>query len=252
MTVTFFSANERKALSAIADYILPPDAEPGGAALGAVEYIERLMTALEGPGTPRIHASGPYSGRQPYPASDGTASNQLPSNDFASYLPLDRVTEALWRLRLYGSAGVQGGGPNDAITGPVTGLRDLVKSGLQKAMSSAPGPIESLTADQMKTLFAGLDMDFKNNVATLVMEAAFAAPEYGGNKNLAGWRLAHFEGDSAPFGYTQYNPTTQTYRERPDAPFSTPNPDPDPAPLSDESLRIVTAIVGGLDGRKFS
>jgi hypothetical protein len=30
----------------------------------------------------------------------------------------------------------------------------------------------------------------------------YAAPEYGGNRDLAGWRLANWPGDVAPIGWT--------------------------------------------------
>jgi hypothetical protein len=33
-------------------------------------------------------------------------------------------------------------------------------------------------------------------------EGAYGAPEYGGNRDLAGWRAIEFPGDSQPRGYT--------------------------------------------------
>src|SRR5205085_6189845 len=45
---SFFTLAERQALSALADAVLPPDDTPGGAALGAVAYIEGLVLCLEG------------------------------------------------------------------------------------------------------------------------------------------------------------------------------------------------------------
>jgi hypothetical protein len=251
MAASFFTADERKALAALADFILPPDAEPGAASLGAVEYIERLMLALEGT-SPEIFAGGPYSGREPFPNPDGTPSERFPSNDFTDFLAPDRVSEAAWRLRLYGSSGVPQGGPNDAIVGPTTGLRDSIKSGLADALSAAPGPIDKLTPDQMKALYVGLSASFKSDLLPLIMEAAFSAPEYGGNKDLGGWKIAHFDGDSAPLGFTQYDPTTGMYRERPDAPYSSANPGVDADPLGAESTRVIMAVITGLDGRMFS
>src|SRR5215813_7741973 len=37
----FFTGHERATLGALCDRILPPDADPGAAALGAARYIER-------------------------------------------------------------------------------------------------------------------------------------------------------------------------------------------------------------------
>ena len=78
-------------------------------------------------------------------------------------------------------------------------------------------------------------------------EAAFAAPEYGGNPNLAGWQLCNFEGDSQPQGYSQFDGTS--YIERPEAPLSTPNPGPDPQPLDDNVQSILALVVSVLGGR---
>ena len=54
---TVLSDAEQKLLAALADAVLPPDAQPGGSALGAVDYVERLLGALEGP-TPAVFAGG--------------------------------------------------------------------------------------------------------------------------------------------------------------------------------------------------
>ena len=97
------------------------------AAMGAVGYIERLLTAFDVT-PPALHAGGPFSGRRP----------GATQNDFARFLPLSRVSEAGWRLRLYGSAGVSGGGPNDKVLGPVRGLRERVKQTLAMALAQHP------------------------------------------------------------------------------------------------------------------
>ncbi len=57
----YFTTEERSVLGALADAVLPPDDVPGGNALGAVDYIERLLTAFE-EDTPFVYAGGPYSG----------------------------------------------------------------------------------------------------------------------------------------------------------------------------------------------
>ena len=71
----FLTDAERRVLSACADAVFPPDdAGPGGAELGAVEFIENLLTAFEHD-PPHIHAAGPFSGHNPFPADDGSASD---------------------------------------------------------------------------------------------------------------------------------------------------------------------------------
>ena len=138
---TVLSLGERQMLAALADAVLPPDHQPGGSALGTVDYVEQLLGALDGP-VPVVFAGGPYSGRQPFGDGLGGASARFPDNQFAVPAQLDRVSEATWRLRLFG-----GGGPNEAVLGPVVGLRDQVRAILAEAERYAPAPPEELDAD---------------------------------------------------------------------------------------------------------
>ncbi|HEV8324675.1 MAG TPA: hypothetical protein VG389_23860 [Myxococcota bacterium] len=244
----FFTAAGRGALGALCDVVLPPDDRgPGAAAMGAVDYIERLLTVFDWY-PPRLWASGPFSGRMPYNDGAGAPSGEYPPNDFETWLPLDRVTEAGWRLRLYGSAGVDGGGPNDAVLGPVEGLRDLFRRALGDAVAAAPGPLDTLDPAAREAAYAALDPAFRSALVELVLEAVLGAPEYGGNRDGAGWALAHVEGDTQPLGYSLYDYAARTYRERPEAPMSTADPAPDPDPLQDDArmwIELVTISLGG-------
>ena len=247
--LTFFTDEERVLLGKLCDHVFPPDDTPGAVSLGAVPYIESLLSAFEVT-PPRIYAGGPFSGRQPYPdASHGVASGTRPANAFANFLPLSRVADAAWRLRLYGSSGVTGGGPNDALLGPVVGWRELFKQGLMDARQAVPGTVDQLDDAGVARLWTGLGAPFKAAVTTLTIEGVFSAPEYGGNKDGGGWKLAHFEGDSQPLGYSQFDQTAGIYRERPDAPLSTANPGPDPAPMTAATASIVEGVTKALGGR---
>jgi hypothetical protein len=245
----FFSDAERRALGALADAVLPPDDTPGGAALGAVNYIERLCTAFEN-SKPTVFAGGGFSGRVATPAADGTPSSSAPANAFATPAPLDRATEFAWRLYLYGSDGV-GGGPNDAVFGKVVGLRDVVKKIVAQAMGMSKTPLEKLTPQALKDVLAGLDADYRDTLVDLVSEAAFGAPEYGGNPGLAGWKMVHFEGDVQPLGFSWFDPSQNAYRERPDAPVSMANPSGDPDPLDDDTRAFIGQVVTLLGGKTF-
>jgi hypothetical protein len=230
-----FSDDERSALGALANAVIPPDDDPGGEALGAIDYIERLITAFDAH-VPAIFAGGPFSGRQP----DGQGN--VPQNDFTNFIELDRVSEFAWKLKILG-----GPAPNDAILGPVVGLRDQVKQGLAAAMSSSPTPLAQLAPADLTDVFNRLDTSFRDLMIDLVTQAAFCAPEYGGNKDLAGWQLCHFEGDSQPLGYSQWD--GKNHVERPDAPLSTANPGPDPAPMDAQTNQVLNAAVTFLGGR---
>lgn len=249
----FLTAAERSTLAAVADVILPPDDTPGGADLGAVDYVEQLLTVFDRAAngtTPEIWAGGPYSGRAPYSDGRGGASTHYPRNDFAQFLGLDRVATAAWRLRLYGSAAI-GGGPNDHVegVGPVNGLRNDVRDALAKLDSAAGAAFDTLDATRAATVFSNLDTAAHDMLVTLVSEAAFAAPEYGGNPDLAGWKLVGFAGDMQPLGYSMFDRAIGDYRELPDAPVSTPNPGPDPAPLDADTNNLLRTVVTALGGR---
>lgn len=248
----FFSDAERRALGALADVVVPSDAlGPGASEMGAVTFIERLLTAFDGSGPPTIFAGGPYSGRTPFLYGSGSPSSSYPGNDFATWLPMTRVAEAGWRLRLFGSSGVAGGGPNDAVVGATVGLRDQVKSLLAAAMGASSAPLESLAPTAVAQIFQNLEADAQNLLVSLVSQATFAPPEYGGNQGLGGWQLANFEGDSQPQGYSWYDQVAGTYHERPDAPVSTPNPGPDPAPLTDDTRNLLLSILSFIGGQEF-
>jgi Gluconate 2-dehydrogenase subunit 3 len=249
---TFFSDAERRALGALCDVVLPADTAPGASQLGAVAYIERLLTAFDAGGVPTIHTGGPYSGRTPFLDGSGNPSSNYPGNDFGTWLPLTRVAEAGWRLRLFGSSGVPGGGPNDAVIGATVGLRDQVKTLLDTAMQSSSAPLETLDPATLKQVFTNLDQSSQSVLISLVSQACFGPPEYGGNAGLGGWQIANFEGDVQPLGFSWFDELAGVYHERADAPVSTPNPGADPAPLDDDTRQLLLSILGFIGGKEFS
>lgn len=250
----FFTDAERTALGALANAVLPPDDTPGGKDLGAVAYIEKLLTAFDNVDAthpPAIYAGGPFSGRVPYADASGVPSTNFPPSSFQTFLPLDRVKDAGWRVQLFGSAGLPNGAPNDALLGEVVGLRDQVKQGLAAAIAAATPPLDQMSQDDLITfLNTSLSVPFRQLVVDLVCQAAFAPPEYGGNPDLAGWKLTHFEGDSQPLGYSVWSTAQNKYVERPDAPMTTPTVT-DPEPLSDDVVALIDNVVTLLGGAVF-
>ncbi len=249
----FFTDAERSALGVLANAVIPPDDTPGGKDLGAIEYIERLMTAFDNENAttpPAIFAGGPFSGRNPYPDENGLPSTNYPPNSFATYLYLDRVKEAGWRVLLFGSAALTGGAPNDALLGAVVGMRDQMKKGLADAIANADPPLEKMSEDDLIVYFNMLEPTFRKLVIDLVSEGCFGPPEYGGNLNLAGWKLTHFEGDSQPLGYSIWSTAQNKYVERPDAPMTTATVT-DPEPLSADVIALIDQVVSLLGGTVF-
>src|SRR5437867_12109113 len=80
----FLTRHEFATLQALCDRIIPPDTDPGAAALGAAVYIGRLLTAFDRRArVPLIFAGGPFSNRNPFPDNDtGQPSRKRPKNAF--------------------------------------------------------------------------------------------------------------------------------------------------------------------------
>lgn len=216
----FFTVGERAIVAALADVVIPDEpGSPGGAKLGAVAYIEQLLTAFESD-PPAIFADGPFSGRQPF--ADGT----VPPNDFTRFMRLDRVTEAAWKLR-------------------IEKLRRLFADGI--------GPLvaNGVAKEDAAEIFRGLDDELKDAIVDLVSQAAFGAPEYGGNPALAGWTLAHFEGDTQPLGYSIFDESAGAYREREGVPMSGPETRVDPAPLDEGTHALLAEVIAFTGGKVF-
>lgn len=261
----FFTSQERRTLDALADSILPPDADPGAAALGATRYIEGLLTAFDRH-VPRIYAGGPFSGRQPFIDYErGVPSHRRPRNSFRHFVPLTRLQDLNWRWQIQGTAGLSAAdqalvAPLDAqLGGPLPGLRDVYRDGLSRldafSRTQAGAAFVDLDAatrtkvlNAARTSFPVLarrDRNFIQLVARHAIEGVCAAPEYGGNARTRGWKMLGLEGDSQPLGYALYSRRADAYRERADHPLSTPNPDEidGPRPLSAEGDQIEQFIV---------
>lgn len=265
----FFTAHERRTLEALADTILPPDADPGAVALGTVRYIETLLTAFD-QRVPRIYAGGPFSGRQPFiDYARGVPARRRPRNSFRRFVPLTRLQALHWRWQIYGTAGLSAAdrvlvAPLDAQRGaPLPGLRQLYRDGLagldafSRTREGAAFVDLDLAArerirDAAVTTFPvppRRDRNFIQLVAQHTMEAVLGVPEYGGNRHGLGWRMVGFEGDSQPLGYLLYSRGDGRYHQRADHPVSGPNPDEiaGPRPLSadaDRFQRVFADTVG--------
>src|SRR5439155_7645486 len=92
----FLTAHELDTLRAVAGRLVPgppDDPDPGAVEAGAPEAIDLLLASFT-LDPPLIHAGGPFSNLA------GAA-----HDDFADFIPLDRLSELGWRIRLEGSQG---------------------------------------------------------------------------------------------------------------------------------------------------
>jgi Gluconate 2-dehydrogenase subunit 3 len=177
----FFTVDEHAVIAAACDRLIPPTGgHPGGQALGCADYIDGLLDAFS-VDPPRIWAGGPFSGR-----AGGDAG-------FATFLPLTRVEELAWRTRIEGSQGR----PEREFNGPVRGWQDEYRAGLA-ALGADYTTVDA--AEQDARLAAA--PEFRALLYQHACEGAYGAPEYGGNRDLAGWQAIGFPGDAQPRGYS--------------------------------------------------
>jgi len=260
----FFTGHEFATLAALCDRVIPPDHDPGARALGAAHYIERMLTAFEHR-VPLVFAGGPFSNRNPFPDNDdGTPSRRRPKNAFRHFIPPTRVQELRWRAELFGSAKVPGADFNDAVLGPLTGLRAIYRQSLRRVDKTARAmhgkAFVRLEPAEQDAVFALLDSgpvsvrfkaDRRRGVTFIdlliqhTLEGCFGPPEYGGNRRLRGWTMLGLEGDDQPLGYSIFSHAKDGYNERPDHPMSTPNPDElsGPRPISADANRVQDTII---------
>jgi hypothetical protein len=179
--------DELATLRALADRLVPgppDDPDPGAADAGAAEAIARLLGAFstDDPATAPIHAR-----------REG------------GFVPLDAVAELGWRIRLEGSAGL----PEREFAGPVKGLIEQMSEGLallddicRRVHGSDFAHASAATRDQMLDApDPGLG-PFLELVLTLVLEATYGPPEYGGNRGGATWSALGWPGFPQPHGFT--------------------------------------------------
>jgi hypothetical protein len=177
----YFDPESYAVVEAACERLIPAaDGHPGAAALGVAGYVDGLLGAfLVDP--PRIWAGGPFSGRH-----GGEAA-------FERFLPLSRLEELAWRTRIEGSRGLA----EREFNGPVKGWQEEYRDGI-----AALGPeFTELSADEQDARLDAVP-EFKQLLYTHACEGAYGAPEYGGNRDLAGWRAIGFPGDVQPRGYT--------------------------------------------------
>jgi hypothetical protein len=177
----FLTEHEYAVVAAAAEVLIPPlDEHPGGTALGVADYIDNLLGAFTFD-PPLIFAGGPFSGR-----AGGEAS-------FAAFMPLSRHEELAWRTRIEGSRGIS----EREFNGPVRGWQEIYRDGVAQLGDDF---CDVGVAEQERRIKSARELRWL--LYEHACEGAYGAPEYGGNRDLTGWRAIQFEGDSQPRGYT--------------------------------------------------
>jgi len=188
----------------------PTETDPGALKANVIAYIDLFLGAFNA--GDRIWGEGPFSGRAPAPWPFGTPQPAgYPNDDFAATSPLSAVEELSWRTLLEGTKGLPERKWADAAAGGhyvglqeqyVQGVKDLDDAASQ--MFPPAKDFVSLMPQQQDILIARPDITvgFPSLVFQHAAEGMYGAPEYGGNKDLAGWKYIKFPGDAQPRGYT--------------------------------------------------
>lgn len=113
----FLSKQQWATCAALCSRIVPtgtsPSTDPGATEAKAVVFIDRFMSAFDShlvsvADGPAIYLRGKYSGRNPFPTDQGTASTKYPADDFldsngvAHFLGLTPTQTLSWKYQLYG------------------------------------------------------------------------------------------------------------------------------------------------------
>lgn len=178
----FLSEHDALVLHAVVDRLVPATEEhPGAAALGAIDYIDTALGAFTFD-PPRVFTGGPFSGRFGGEARWG------------EWLPLSRLEELAWRTRIEGSRG----DPAREFNGPVRGWQEIYRDGIDALGADYP----ELARDEQSARWRDAPEEFRTLVWQHVCDACYGPPEYGGNRDLGGWRAIEFPGDVQPRGWT--------------------------------------------------
>ena len=178
----FFNPNEVAAIEAIVDRLIPGDnLSPGGKDAGCAVFIDRQLTGPYGTSS-RLYNKGPFA-------------NGLPTQGYQGALnPQGRYRLGLRALDDY----VKGAFARKSFAQLSAADQDAVLEGMES------GKITLKLAQGFNT------RSFFDLVLQNTMEGFFADPLYGGNRDMAAWKMIGFPG--ARYDYRAYiGKHNQTY-----------------------------------------
>jgi gluconate 2-dehydrogenase gamma chain len=167
----FFTALEGAAVEAICDRLIPPDdGKPGGKQAGCAVFIDRQLIGSYG-AAERFYMRPPFAAGTP---QQGTQTQFSPAEQYRRGLAaLDRYCR-------------------DSLGGK--GFAELPAAEQDKLLAAM---------EKGEAQFTGVSSrEFFELLLQNTMEGFFADPLYGGNRDMAGWKLIGFPG--ARYDYRDY------------------------------------------------
>ena len=166
-TYLTLTATEVAFLSAMADTIVPADElSPSGTDCGVVTYIDRQLAGAYGAGS-KVYRSGPFQRGKP---EQGYQLALTPRQYFEAGIEAANA----WSRKTYGKE--------------FDRLSPADRDAALKAMDDGKAQFERFGAKA-----------FADRIIAMVMEGFFSDPMYGGNRNMAGWKVLGFPGLPATY-----------------------------------------------------
>jgi hypothetical protein len=180
-TFQFFTSHQAAVVEDATARIAPGPADdpaeaghPGAREADVTGYIDSMLGALAtlDSAAPLVFAGGPWSNRH-------TSGPDL----MARFMTLDPVARIAWRRRLQA-------------------WQQQYRQGIATLDKLAGGDFTKAShAEQDKILAGSGASSFTPLLFEHTIEGLYAVPEYGGNRDLAGWKDIAYPGDSQPRGY---------------------------------------------------
>jgi hypothetical protein len=186
----FFTVHEAATVDALTSRILPgtPD-DPGAHEAGVVIYIDNLLAVRDGLQEP-VYRAGPFA------VTSGET--DLPATPQASPIATQVVLVASDQIERYGYQSLLT--PADVYRIGIAALDRYTNTALgSDFVDLTPDQQDQVVGDLAKDKISPFDpnltaVSFFKNLRNHTAEGMFSDPVYGGNRNLAGWKLVGFPG----------------------------------------------------------
>ena len=180
----FLSDHEYGVVAAAADRLIPPLDDASRRRRARRRRLRRQPARARSPfDPPLIFAGGPFSGRY---------------GGDASFARVHAAVADTRRSRGARASRVRAASPNASSTARTRGWQD----DLPRPASPRSAPTSATVDGDEQDRRLAAQPELRDVLYEHACEGAYGPPEYGGNRDLAGWRVIGWEGDVQPRGYT--------------------------------------------------